>query len=273
MVYEFDEPLTTKRNGESSSSISHSTNIPLQHSSARLLDTRPCFFGGIDLYSDHWVTSCILVLAGLPGTIIISVSFTKSTMVNYCKVWVASWARQLAMQHTKDYIVLIISGNSNGASLAVDTDSGTHRRRPALCSMRKAWSGEESEEKEKRKREEEEDEDKKRRKRQWEEDEYEKDDEKKDDEKEAAKKTGGVEKKDRCWKKREREETTRRKSGREKRKKQVEIVASYPIPFKKALSVKDPGYEASGDRGEGLDAWWGKARRRGIKVYHLLLKS
>ena len=31
----------------------------------------------------------------------------------------------------------------------------------------------------------------------------------------------------------------------------MEIVASYPIPFKKALSVKDPGYEASGDRGEG----------------------
>ena len=27
------------------------------------------FFGGTDLYSDHWVTSCILVLAGLPGTI------------------------------------------------------------------------------------------------------------------------------------------------------------------------------------------------------------
>ena len=27
------------------------------------------FFGGIDLYSDHWVTSCILALAGLPGTI------------------------------------------------------------------------------------------------------------------------------------------------------------------------------------------------------------
>ena len=26
------------------------------------------FFGGIDLYSDHWVTSRILVLAGLPGT-------------------------------------------------------------------------------------------------------------------------------------------------------------------------------------------------------------
>ena len=27
------------------------------------------FFGGIDLYSDHWVTSRILVLAGLPGSI------------------------------------------------------------------------------------------------------------------------------------------------------------------------------------------------------------
>ena len=27
------------------------------------------FFGRIDLYSDHWVTSRILVLAGLPGTI------------------------------------------------------------------------------------------------------------------------------------------------------------------------------------------------------------
>ena len=40
------------------------------------------FFGGIDLYSDHWVTSRILVLARLPRTII-SVSFTKSTMVNY----------------------------------------------------------------------------------------------------------------------------------------------------------------------------------------------
>ena len=27
------------------------------------------FLGGIDLYSDHWVMSRILVLAGLPGTI------------------------------------------------------------------------------------------------------------------------------------------------------------------------------------------------------------
>ena len=37
------------------------------------------FFGRMDLYSDHWVTSRILVLAGLPGTIFL----TKSTMVNY----------------------------------------------------------------------------------------------------------------------------------------------------------------------------------------------
>ena len=32
------------------------------------------FFGRIDLYSGHWVTSRILVLAGLPGTI-----FTRCT--------------------------------------------------------------------------------------------------------------------------------------------------------------------------------------------------
>ena len=37
------------------------------------------FFSGIDLYSVHWMTSHILVLAGFPGTII-PVSFTKLTV-------------------------------------------------------------------------------------------------------------------------------------------------------------------------------------------------
>ena len=43
------------------------------------------FFGGIDLYSNHCVTSRILVLAGLPGTIVRLASQNR-LMVNYCKV-------------------------------------------------------------------------------------------------------------------------------------------------------------------------------------------
>ena len=48
-------------------------------------ERRHVFFGGIDLYSVHWVImmSRILALAGFPGAMHIPISFTKPTMVIY----------------------------------------------------------------------------------------------------------------------------------------------------------------------------------------------
>ena len=59
-----------------------SRSISIQNCGSANLDAA-MFFGEIDLYSDHWVTSHILVLAGLLGTIVAS----RARQVAICFVY------------------------------------------------------------------------------------------------------------------------------------------------------------------------------------------